>query len=80
MVVEALSDIVFWFIGLLFDGFSIISLPTNLITAVVDIMKYGIWILGLDLFVIVWSSIIFWIMFKLSAGILLFVWRLLPLT
>lgn len=80
MILEGLSGVVFWFIGLMFDGFSIVSLPTNAITAVVNIMKYGIWVLGLDLFVIVWSSILFWMIFKLSAGLLLFIWRLLPLT
>lgn len=80
MIVESLSSIVFWFFGLIFDGFSIIQLPTNLITAVVEIMKYGIWILGLDLFVIFWASVLFWLMFKLTAGLILFIWRLLPLT
>lgn len=77
MVIELLSDICFWVFGLLFDGFSIITLPVNLITAVIEIMKYGIWIMGLDLFIIFWSSILFWLTFKLAAGLVLFVLRVI---
>ena len=80
MIFNGLADVVFWLFSLIFDGFSIVALPLNTITAVINIMKYGIWIMGVDLFVITWSCIIFWLTFKFSAGLVLFIWRLLPLT
>ena len=77
MILEALSDLCFWVFGLLFDGFSLVTLPMNLVTAVIEIMKYGVWIMGLDLFVIFWSSILFWLTFKLGAGLILFILRVI---
>lgn len=80
MIVEKLFDVILWLVSLIFDGLSLIALPTNYITVLLNIMKYGVWVMGLDLFVIFWSCILFWITFKLGAGLILFIWRLLPLT
>lgn len=80
MIIEGLSNIVFWLFGLIFDAFSIVTLPANLISALLTIIKYGIWIVGLDLWVIFWSCVIGWLVFKFTAGLVLFIWRLLPLT
>lgn len=80
MIIEALSNIVFWLFGLMFDGFSIVTLPLNLVSVLVDILKYGIWVMGLDLFVITWTCIFGWLFAKLAIGLVLFIWRLLPLT
>lgn len=80
MIIESVTGVAYWMIGRLFEGLQIVSLPVNLATVLVDFMKVGAWILGADLLGIVFSSILFWLTFKLTAGLLLFIWRLLPLT
>lgn len=80
MIVESLLDLTYWFIGLLFEGFQIISIPTDLLGTLVNFLKFGAWVIGADLLGIVFSSIFFWLGFKFSAGLILFIWRLLPLT
>ena len=80
MIVDGLLNLTMWFIELLFSGFSAISLPINLVSVLVTILKYGAWVIGSDLVVIIFTTIIFWLTFKLGAGLILFIWRLLPLT
>lgn len=80
MIVESITGWAFFLIESLFSGFSLISLPVNLINVLVDIMKFGAWVIGADLLGLVIGSIGFWLTFKFTAGLVLFIWRLLPLT
>lgn len=80
MIIEGITGWAFFLIESLFSGFSLVSLPVNLINVLVDIMKFGAWVIGADLLGIVIGSIGFWLTFKFTAGLVLFIWRLLPLT
>ena len=80
MIVEALFGFGGWIIELIFSGFNIITLPLNLTSALFDIMKFGAWIIGGDLFAIVFGNIFFWLGFKFVSGLILFIYRLIPLT
>lgn len=80
MIMEGLSSLAFWFIGLLFEGMQVVSLPVNLMSVLLDFMKGGAWVLGVDLLVLAFTSVLFWLSFKFTAGLLLFVWRLIPFT
>ena len=80
MIIEGVTGLAFWLVGLLFEGLQVVSLPINLATVLIDFMKVGAWILGADLLGIVFASVMFWLTFKMTAGLLLFIWRLLPLT
>lgn len=80
MIVESITGWAFFLIESLFSGFSLISLPVNLINVLVDIMKFGAWVIGADLLGLVIGSIGFWLTFKFTAGLVLFIWRLIPLT
>lgn len=80
MIIEGVTGLAFWFVGLLFEGLQVVSLPVNLVTVLVEFMRVGAWILGADLLGIAFASVLFWLTFKLTAGLLLFIWRLLPLT
>lgn len=80
MIVETLTGFGFWLIGLIFEGFQAITLPLNLITVLLDFMKFGAWVIGADLVAIVIGSIGFWLTFKFTAGLVLFLYRLIPLT
>ena len=80
MIIESLSSLSMWFIELLFSGFSALSLPTDLISTTINIMKYGAYVIGGDLVALVFGCILFWLTFKFTAGLVLFIWRLIPLT
>ena len=80
MIIEGVTCLAFWVVGLLFEGLQVVSLPVNLATVLIDFMKIGAWILGADLLGIVFATVSFWLTFKLAAGLILFIWRLLPLT
>ena len=80
MIIEGLLDLVFWFIELLFSSFQLISLPTGLLGGLLDFIRVGAWVVGSDILGLAFGTIIFWFTFKLSAGLILFIWRLIPLT
>jgi len=69
--------------GLLIGAISLLSsitLPTQMISALSTITGYGAYVVGGDLLLIVSSAIGFWLTAKLTVGLILFVWRLMPFT
>ena len=62
------------------NGVSTLNLPTALIAILADYTAYGVWILGADLCLAVMSCVMFWIGVKLTLGVVIFIWRLLPFT
>lgn len=83
MIIEGVIGLAFSIIDMIFSGLAALQFPTlplNLITVLIDFMKVGAWVVGADLLGIVFSTIIFWLGFKFTAGLLVFIWRLLPLT
>lgn len=80
MIVEGLTGLTMWFIELVFTGFQAVSLPANLVSVVLDIMKYGAWVMGGDLVAIFFATVFGWMSFKFTAGLLVWLWELLPLT
>lgn len=80
MILEGLASFAMWIIQLIFSGFNLISLPTSFISVLIDFMKYGAFILGGDLLAIVFSCVFGWLAFKFTAGLILFIYRLIPLT
>ena len=67
------------FCGLL-NGLKILSLPVDMISALFTIIKYGNYIVGTDLMLIIFGSIMGWLTIRTTVGVVLFIWRLLPLT
>lgn len=80
MILNGLSDFAIWIVDMIFAGFQAISLPANLISVVLDIMKFGAWVVGADLLAIIFGNVFMWLGFKFIAGLILFVYRLIPLT
>lgn len=80
MIVNGLTGLAMWFIGVLFSTFDAVSLPTDLIGVLLDTMKFGAWVIGADLVAIFFANVLFWLTFKFTAGLVLFIWRLIPLT
>lgn len=80
MIVEGLVDFALMLIEGLFSGLQLVSLPTDILTALLDFLCYGTWVVGADLMGIFIASVVAWMGIKFSVGLVLFIWRLLPLT
>lgn len=80
MIFEALFDVVFWIINLIFSGFEMIALPVNIASTLINFMKVGAWVLGPDLLMTCLASIVMWLLFKSSVGLIVYIYKLLPLT
>ena len=62
------------------EGLHALSLPVNLMQAVATFTGYGVWLVGADWIIIFCQCVLFWCSVKLTIGVVLFIWRLLPLT
>lgn len=80
MIFEWFFGIFSWFIEKLIGLLGVFTLPLDLVTVLADITCYGAWIVGDDLLLIVAGCISFWLMIKFTAGLLVFIWKLLPFT
>lgn len=80
MIVEGLASFAIWILNLIFEGFTLISLPANFISFLITILEFGAWVVGGAFLSLVFSNIFFWLSFKLAAGLVLFIYRLIPLT
>ena len=80
MILEFLINIVVNVLCGALTGMQILSLPVDLIGALATCVQYGQYVMGADLFLAVMASAMFWLGLKATAGLLIFVWKLLPLT
>lgn len=80
MIVEGLIDFGIYVIQLAFSSFEAISLPVDTVIVLLDIMQFGAWVIGADLFGFIIGNIFAWLSFKFVGGLVLFLYRLIPLT
>lgn len=80
MILETVFQWACNFILGLFSAFDVLSLPLDLISTLYTILCYGTWVVGVDVLLLVSGSIIFWLTFKAGTGLVLWLWKLLPLT
>ena len=80
MIFETLIDYFVSLLSLAIDGFHAVSLPFDLISALGTVVSYGSFVVGADLMLIFCSCVVGWLTLKISVGIIIFVWRLLPFT
>lgn len=57
-----------------------VTLPFSLVSTLATITKYGSWIVGDDLLLLLVSSVVFWSGVKLIGGLTVYIWKLLPFT
>lgn len=62
------------------EGLNLVALPVNAIQALGAFCAYGSHVVGADLLLIFCSCVLGWAVLKGTLGLLLFIWRLLPLT
>lgn len=80
MIGETLIDLFFDIFGGLFSAVEFIGLPLDLIGTLTSILAYGNWVIGVDILAYFVASVIFWWVFKMSIGLIVWVWDRLPLT
>lgn len=80
MIVESVVDLFFNTVLLAFQGLEIVGLPFQTINALNTILVYGTWIVGADLMAIFATMIVTWWVIKLTVGLVIWIWELLPLT
>ena len=80
MILETLITLFSNFIQGLLDMVSIVSLPLDAIEVLHQVCVYGSYIVGSDLLMLFGSLIFTWTSAKLSVGVGIRLWELLPLT
>lgn len=80
MIVNSLIDLFLGIVRLAFNGLEIVGLPFQYISTLSTITAYGIWIVGLDVMAIIVTTIVGWWTIKMTVGLVLWIWELLPLT
>ena len=80
MIVETIVDIFFNSLLGFFNGLELIGLPFQLINTLSTILVYGVWIVGADIMALFISMVVSWWVIKLTIGLVLWIWELLPLT
>lgn len=56
------------------------ELPTELLSSLANILKYGSWVVGSDVLLLFTGSVLFWWSVKASVGIGIWIYDKLPLT
>ena len=80
MIGETLIDLFFGIFRFAFGAFEFFNLPTQLVSTLETILVYGVWVVGVDIMALFVSSVLFWWTFKMSIGLIVWVWERLPLT
>ena len=80
MILEILFDFGFWLFELIADAFpSTAPVFYNVAITLSDILGIGVWVIGEGMWTAIIGSVAGWLTFKLTWGIVLFVYKLIPL-
>ena len=80
MIIETVFSWCANFIVGLFSVFEIVHLPLDLISTLYTILCYGVWVVGADVLLLFTGSVMGWLVFKSSVGLIIWLYKLLPLT
>lgn len=80
MVLNAIFDFGVWLFEFIASAFPN-SQPMlyNVANTLSDITAFGVWVIGGDMWIVFMTAITGWLTFKLTWGIILFIYRLIPL-
>lgn len=80
MIFEVLINLLCDLIVGSLNAFNYVALPVNLIQALGTFCSYGSYVVGADLLLTFSACVLGWAVIKGTLGLILFIWRLLPLT
>lgn len=80
MILEALIDLFVNFLLALLDTVNLVNIPSDVVATLHEFAVYGSYVVGSDLLVLFATMIFTWAAAKLSVGLAIRIWELLPLT
>ena len=80
MIIEFFINLVTGFITSALSAAQVLTIPSDIAGALSTFMAYGNYVVGGDLLLLFATSVTTWMGLKLTVGVILFFWRLLPLT
>ncbi len=80
MILETIINIFCVMLDGLLSGFELVQIPKQGIEALATVTAYGSYVVGADLLLCFASVVATWMLMKITVGVGLFLWRLLPLT
>lgn len=80
MIIEFFVTIVTNLLTSALSAAQVLTIPSDIAGALSTFMAYGNYVVGGDLLLLFATSVTTWMTLKLTVGVVLFIWRLLPLT
>ena len=80
MIVEGLLNVALSCVFGLFSLMEVVKLPVEIMGVLTTILQYGVWVVGADIMALVFATVTGWWTIKLTVGLAVFIWELLPLT
>ena len=80
MIVEGLLTVALSCVFGLFSLMEVVKLPVEIMGVLTTILQYGVWVVGADIMALVFATVTGWWTIKLTVGLAVFIWELLPLT
>lgn len=80
MIIQTLVDFAVSILVGAIHGIEFLSLPLDLIEVLGSICAYGSWVVGSDILLIFAGNVAIWTGIKIAYGIIVYIWKLLPLT
>lgn len=80
MVIKAFLNLFVGAFKLAVSGFKTFNIPVSLVGNLAAFAKYGSYVVGSDLLLTFAACVFFWMSFKLTLGILIFFWKMMPFT
>lgn len=79
MILNLLMEFGFWFFGLIGGMFPasqpVLYSASNLFY---DLIQFGVWVIGDDMWGFFVGTVAGWLTFKITGGLILFIYRLIP--
>lgn len=79
MIFQVLIDFAVNIISRLIGGLSFFTIPFDFINVLATVCVYGNWLVGADVLLLFAGCVGSWFAIKITAGVVLFVYRLIPL-
>ncbi len=81
MILEAIFNFGLWLFDLIFSAMpSSAPVLYSVASTVEELAGFGIWVIGEDMWFTLINTMLGWLVFKMTWGIILFIYRLIPLT
>lgn len=80
MVIQAIFDFGIWLFELIASAMpSAQPVMYNIASSLNDVLGFGVWVIGHDMWIFFVSTVSAWLTFKIGWGIVLFIYKLIPL-